>query len=360
MEKNDRQKGNRRYESVNGLRAYSALGIVLLHVYSNGEYHFSFVSSELITYLANLVFLFMMLSGFSMCCGYYDKILNGTITPDQFYKKRYSKIWPFFASLCFLDLLLSPSIESVYEVFANLTLCFGLLPNPDIQVIGVSWTLGVIFVFYMLFPFFCFLLSNNKRAWLSLSVATIFNYLCSIYFFNGDHMPKGFFQRGSFLFCAVYFLAGGMIYLYRSPLGKFSRHHRSRMQLMCLAATGVAFIPGIPELYYVFLLATYLVYALGNNRRILKNRFTRFLSDVSMEIYLCHMVVFRVLEKLKLLHILPWDIANFLLTFILTTIGAVIVALMFRWAMYEAPAILNKTKRYIPSLKMTEGDCNNG
>lgn len=46
-----------------------------------------------------------------------------------------------------------------------MTLCQGLLPNMRIEVIGVSWTLAVIFVFYMLFPFFCFLIGNKKRAW---------------------------------------------------------------------------------------------------------------------------------------------------------------------------------------------------
>ena len=40
------------------------------------------------------------------------------------------------------------SKESLFEVFANLTLCQGLLPNANITVIGVSWTLAVIFVLW--------------------------------------------------------------------------------------------------------------------------------------------------------------------------------------------------------------------
>ena len=104
-----------------------------------------------------------MVSGFGMCCGYYQKIIDQKISVEDFYKKRYIKIWPYFALLCALDFVISPSKESLFEVFANLTLCQGLLPNAKISVIGVSWTLAVIFVFYMLFPFFCFLIGNKKR-----------------------------------------------------------------------------------------------------------------------------------------------------------------------------------------------------
>ena len=95
-----------------------------------------------------------MVSAFGMCCGYYEKFKAGTINIEAFYKRRYEKLWPFFALLCILDVVISPSADSVYEIFANLTMLQGLLPNPQISVVGVSWTLAVIFVFYLLFPFF--------------------------------------------------------------------------------------------------------------------------------------------------------------------------------------------------------------
>lgn len=155
-----------RYEGIDGLKAYAIIGIALMHVLANGEYRMGgFVFERFIPSFTNLVFLFMMVSGFGMCCGYYQKIIDQKISVEDFYKKRYIKIWPYFALLCALDFMMSPSKESVFEVFANLTLCQGLLPNAKISVIGVSWTLAVIFVFYMLFPFFCFLIGNKKRAW---------------------------------------------------------------------------------------------------------------------------------------------------------------------------------------------------
>ena len=50
-------------------------------------------------------------------------------TLEKFYVKRFKKILPFFALLVFVDLIMSPSIESLYEAFADLTLMFGFLPN---------------------------------------------------------------------------------------------------------------------------------------------------------------------------------------------------------------------------------------
>ena len=50
---------------------------------------------QLIPSFTNLVFLFMMVSGFGMCCGYYQKFKDQKISVGEFYAKRYSKIWPY-------------------------------------------------------------------------------------------------------------------------------------------------------------------------------------------------------------------------------------------------------------------------
>ena len=107
-----------RYEGIDGLKAYAIIGIALMHVLANGEYGIGgFVFERLIPSFTNLVFLFMMVSGFGMCCGYYQKIIDQKISVEDFYKKRYIKIWPYFALLCALDFVISPSKESLFEDF---------------------------------------------------------------------------------------------------------------------------------------------------------------------------------------------------------------------------------------------------
>ena len=72
-----------RYEGINGLKAYAIIGIALMHVLSNGKYELGgFVFEKLIPNFTNLVFLFMMVSGFGMCCGYYQKIIDRKIHQD--------------------------------------------------------------------------------------------------------------------------------------------------------------------------------------------------------------------------------------------------------------------------------------
>ena len=99
-----------RFEGIDGLKAYAILGIALMHVLAKGNFNLNgFIFDDLISSFTNLVFLFMMVSGFGMCCGYYQKILDQKISVEEFYKKRYMKIWPYFALLCLLDFVISPS-----------------------------------------------------------------------------------------------------------------------------------------------------------------------------------------------------------------------------------------------------------
>ena len=204
------------YASIDGLRAFAAIGIVLMHVLFNGRYEIDgFVFKKLIPSFTDLVFLFMVISGFSMCCGYWDKIINNKLSLSDFYGKRFKRILPFFGMLVIIDIIISPSIASLYEGFADLTLLFGFLPDAgSISVIGVGWFLGLVFVFYLVFPFFCVLLANKKRAWAAFMISLIYNFVCENYF-DVD--------RKNILYSACFFLAGGLIYLYKYKISGFNK-----------------------------------------------------------------------------------------------------------------------------------------
>lgn len=310
-----------RYDALDGLRAYSAIGIILMHVLTNGTYGLSgFVFEQLIPSFTNLVFLFMAVSGFSLCCGYFDKIINNQISVAEFYSKRYAKIWPFFALLCILDFVISPSKNALYEVFANLTLCFGLLPNADISVIGVGWFLGLVFAFYLVFPFFCYLLSDRRRAWLSFIVALIFNYLCTVRFAAGG---------GNIVYSAVFFFAGGLIFLYQEKLSKLASERRWLLLTAIAALAGVYYTISASERVMLALFSCMLIYGLRNAEKayILCNPFTKFLSSISMEMYLSHMVVFRIIEKLGMTKLFASDLLSYIVTAIGTIVGTIVFAL---------------------------------
>lgn len=343
-----------RYEGIDGLKAYAIIGIALMHVLANGEYGIGgFVFERLIPSFTNLVFLFMMVSGFGMCCGYYQKIVDQKISVEDFYKKRYIKIWPYFALLCALDFVISPSKESLFEVFANLTLCQGLLPNMRIEVIGVSWTLAVIFVFYMLFPFFCFLIGNKKRAWGVAVVALVFNLLCGTYFFDGNHIVDafsvGFTPRLNIVYDAIYFIAGGLIFLYRKELAEFTSKHKVIAGAILLIAAVAYFALGGNTLTMLFFCVATLVYTLGCKRGggVLVNPVAKFLGGICFEIYLCHMVIYRVLEKLHLIHLFENGLLAYIFTAIAVICGSIVFSVCAKWFLNKVETFLKERVRRV-------------
>lgn len=96
-------------------------------------------------------------------------------------------------------------------------MCFNLLPNPNIEVIGVGWFLGTVFTFYMLFPFFTFLLDKKKGGWMVLPLSLVFCYIAIVNFGTLDFVVKPI-DKVNIIYSAPFFISGGMIYLYRQGI----------------------------------------------------------------------------------------------------------------------------------------------
>ena len=241
---------------------------------------------------------------------------------------------------------MSPSKGSLYEVFANLTLCQGLLPNMNISVIGVSWTLAVIFVFYLLFPFFCFLLENKKRAWLAFVCAAIYNFLCSTYFFDADHIADrvvvNFSARTNILYCAIYFITGGLLFLYRKGLAEFASKYKVIVGVILLIATFVYFTLGSSTFTMLLFCVVALVYALGCKTGGLVNPVAKFLGGICFEIYLCHMVIYRVLEKLHLVHLFGKGLLAYIFTAVAVISGSVVFSVCAKCFLNKIEIVLKE------------------
>ena len=324
--------GKERYENLDGLRAYACIGIILMHVRANGNFGIKgFFYDGVIASFTNFTFLFMLLSAFSMCCGYYERFKNNSISLEQFYIRRYQRIWPFFALLCTVELLVDHSLTSLYEWFADLTLAFGLLPNANISVVGVGWFLGTIFVFYMIFPFFVFLMGNKKRALMVMGITMVLNILCQVYFFDRNHVMEGVGGRSNIIYSSIFFVAGGLIYLHRAQIKNWNK-----WIIGAAAIAGVIFYFAINDSVFT-LFAMYVIFAIGGitlsgsiSRIVFQNRVVRFFGSISMEIYLCHMFVYRVIEKVHLLHITGNEILNYAFVCIVTVCGAIVMSLVLK------------------------------
>lgn len=316
-----------RYENLDGIRAYACIGIVLMHVLANGNFGLTgFMFERLIPSFTNFTLFFMLLSAFSMCCGYYMQFRNGMISLEQFYIRRYQRIWPFFALLCTVELIFDHSLKTLCEWFADITLVFGLIPDNEIEVIGIGWFLGTIFLFYIIFPFFVFLMKNKKRAWLVMGVSLILHILCILRF-------EGANDRENIIYSSIFFVAGGLIYLYRDSL---KTHNKMRKILIGIAVVAVLLIyylsldsrfsVTILLLFFALLAITLISLGGGISRVLLQNKVALFLGGLSMEIYLCHMFVYRIFEKLKLTHMTGDELINYSMIAVVTIAGAVAVA----------------------------------
>lgn len=338
--------GNRKYLSINGLRAYAAIGIVAMHVLVNISVKPTecLMTKSIISPMGELVLLFMMVSAFGMCCGYYERVKTGRMRPSDFYKKRYARILPFFALVVCLDLVHAPSWDSLMEGFSDVTLVFGLYPECDIKVIGVGWFLGTIFVFYMLFPFFIFLLDNKRRGWMVLLLSLVWQLLM-IYYYHAEVSRQ-------ILYFAPYFIVGGLVYLYRDDIVAFFERNVSSKWIglaCCLMLTLVFnFISEIHQTVFgrdlprLVLYTAWLCYALGTKQWLLNNRVTAYLSDISMEIYLSHMVLFRVVEKMHIETFVADANLNYIITLFMTLVGVIMFSHVAKY--WILPRVLHPSK----------------
>lgn len=324
------------YGAVDGLRMIASIGIVMMHVRANSNYEIiGYIYNRIIPSFADFVFLFMMVSAFGMCCGYYDRVLHNQIKFSDFYGKRFGKILPFFGTLVLLDIIISPSVASFYEGFADLTLLFGFLPDSSkISVIGVGWFLGLIFVFYLLFPFFCVMLENKARAWMSFAVSLIYNFVCTHYFGVG---------RSNILYSACFFLSGGLLFLYRDQIAGIN-------QWAALGIAGCAvvcyYVIGGNTVTNLLVSGSLLMYAIIRQGGVLENRVTKFFSGISMEIYLSHMVIFRVVEKLKLNRLWGNGWLQYIATCIMVIAGTTVFAIVMQIIFSKTKDALNKRKQF--------------
>lgn len=297
----------RHYNDLDGFRAIAAFAIVVMHVFLRGAYGADLAHGDgtdllsliqtIVSSLGTFVTLFFIISGFGLCCGYYDRIKNAEITPERFYTKRIAKLLPFFALLVLLDIIGTGGKDSLWEAFADITMVFNLLPDLNIEVIGVGWALGVIFLFYFLFPFFVYTISTKRRAWLTFAVSIALSLSCVFYF----HKTNGNLDDRRFIYQAMFFVAGGLLFLYKDRIGSMGKIGRIVTLVIAIGALPLLYVSGpawTTNLRQLVLWVPWMVFAIASDHRIFSNRIAKFFSGISFEIYLSHLFIFQVFNML--------------------------------------------------------------
>lgn len=328
-----------RINNLNGRRAIAAIGILMMHYLCNIHIapDYGIITQRIIPWFTNFVFLFFIVSAFGMCCGYFEKVKHG-FSPVTFYKKRYTRILPFYALLCAIDLFVNFTPEALAQAFANLTFTNGLLINPDgIEVIGVGWFLGVVFLFYMIFPFFVFMVNTRRTAWFALIITGILCALGLVYFFTPKFAPTVYpLSPRTHIFCsAVFFVAGALIYHYRNEIFRLVTKYSLLIGLATIAIfiCYLCFFTSTNVLAQwgsiLFISSLLLIACIGPDFKIFNNKLINTIGKYSFEIYLCHMLIFRFMEKAHLLDIISNPEINYIVVVCAGLCGATIFALVF-------------------------------
>lgn len=313
-----------RYDALDGLRVLSMFGILVMHVLANITYR-----QELewlyryVVCFADFTALFMALSAFSISCGYYERIKDGGFQAiSKFYERRYSKILPFFFFLTLVDVVMGFSVASLFEGVANTTLLFSLIPHEQISVIGVGWTLGVIFLFYILYPFFVFCMADKVRFSILYGISVFFAFISNQYFGLG---------KVDFLYCLIYFVTGCGAYLWRESICKVKHWI---LWIAVLLTTILFFVDCEFHAQFKYLFVTSLLFFAMNisgDSKILASKPLKYLSRYSFEVYLSHMVAYRLLERVGALRLFDNALVSYGISCILVFIISFGIAVFFQF-----------------------------
>lgn len=226
-------------------------------------------------------------------------------------------------------------------------MAFNLMPSHDMSVIGVGWTLGVIFAFYFMFPFYVFLLSTKKRAWFTVIICFVLNWCCCNYYES-----VGKTDGANFLFLSVYFVTGGILYLYKDYIQeKVSRIPTFVVLLATAVITMTWYLIPANEFSLFFtvktsiLFAIWVIFAISQPMKLLENSVTKTLSQVSLEVYLSHMMIFRVVEKFGIAYRINNGNIAYIVVLSLTIIITIVFALIAKRVIDICFRRLNKAER---------------
>ena len=153
-------------------------------------------------------------------------------------------------------------------------------------------------------------------------IGTAGNFLCQLYFFDEQHVLGNFMERENILYSAIFFMAGGLIYLYRDELERLKNIRIVAVFFLAITASAYYFLSQNDLVMAVFSVAI-IIFAITTDGKLGENKLIKKLSSISFEVYLSHMMIYRVLEKLKINHMFGLNAISYGVTAVLTLTGAI-------------------------------------
>ncbi len=114
-----------------------------------------------------------------------------------------------------------------------------------------------------------------------------------------------------------------MIYLYRDELERLKNNRIVAVIFFAITASAYYFLSQNDLVMAVFSVAI-ITFAITTDGKLGENKLIKKLSSISFEVYLSHMMIYRVLERVKITHIFGVNVFSYGVTAILTLAGAIV------------------------------------
>lgn len=195
------------------LRGICAIGIAYYHVL----HYLNAPGIKLYSVGLYGVYIFFILSGASLYIAYADKIRAG-YDLRKFIGQRFFRIVPLFA----LAVLVRPlfvshglagyTAEFFRDAVLNITLAFGLGNPAQLSIVTGGWSLGIEFVFYLIFPVILAFVSGSLFS--NMVLLALISWLQMLFvgrYITGPGSLQHWEAYTQFLSFAAYFVGGCVI-----------------------------------------------------------------------------------------------------------------------------------------------------
>ncbi len=286
------------------LRGISALSVIVVHIIGNSGLKFPEFIERVGGHFTACVTFFFAISAFSIAYAYGDDVFSRNKFRD-FYLKRIFRLAPLFYLAFAVEAttvyVLYNHSPNPFAALLSVSFLFSLVPSMQDSLVWAGWSLGIEWLFYLIYPFLICFIRTRKTAFLAWAIGCFVSVemlkldvaYTSLYMNILNHMP--------------FFLSGILAYYMMPEVAKIKERlgtHANWCSLVLLIAIAGYLlnyfnsVNNSINLYVTYSVCWFLLILISicGFPAFLNNRFTRFLGKASYSIYLNHSIVILFLK----------------------------------------------------------------
>lgn len=331
---------------LDGLRGFCAIAVMIYHYLSWNKIEFFQVGTF-------GVYIFFILSGFSMWHVYGHRELSKK-NLHNFFVARFARIFPLYF---LVNLLVYFGSTPLKTFLLNITFLFGVAAPGLTSGVTGGWSIGIEWVFYLIFPIFWIFAPTMTYLLLLLAAAIAINQIYVGSLFRQADLRIAWIDYSNFPVFLVYFVAGMLsakLYQNTASLRINSKYNWTYSMATCACLAFVFFYPSdtvenylwgyhFTALVVISMLAVLLCsYIQSLPAPVIK--ICTFLGDISFSAYLVHYFVYTYGMRIRDAYFPSLELSYVLPMLVISTLC--IAYILFR--LYEMPArnLINKRFAY--------------